>query len=213
MNNALFSVPVIALNFVLDYKFIVFCNISQNNCFMQSQSWLVQFYIVPLWLCYVWMCSTFVDSKRLYLQQIRLLYKSWFSNLLSVEIHCSTISVSLSSTELNFSYNKFFNEAEPGQNSQWWIMQFLLFTSQTSAMIISLYDVPNAVASNCAVWWMQQTHTFCVPENPGETHHFGFKGQNLEKLSFMLDFVHWRYTFPSLNLTTAVSDDTRFCVG
>jgi len=56
----------------------------------------------------------------------------------SVEIHCSTRSVSLSSTVPNFAYNKIFNEAEPGQNSQQWIMQFLLFTSQTSALIIFL---------------------------------------------------------------------------
>ena len=35
-----------------------------------------------------------------------------------------------------------------------------------------------------------------------------------KNLSLMLDLVLWRYyAIPSLNLTTAVFDDTRFCVG
>jgi len=120
-----------------------------------------------------------------------------FESARSVEIHCSTRIVSLPSIVLNFAYNKIFNEAESAQNSQRWIMQFLLFASQASALII-FYGIYTKSSGQHLCILMNATNIFYMrPSRSRRNTHFGFKNQNFEKLIFNVGFCSLKILYSS----------------
>ena len=135
----------------------------------------------------------------------------YFSKRWSVVCHWQKWNSEFLSRWLSSSSRNFFKAALRGHDSQQCIMHTLLSGSQTTLLINSLYVYSQSITStsNTAFCWMLHTQTEWVCDDPGRTHHFGLRVQNLKNPIFMLGYLSLNalYSSNSLHRTNC------FCLG
>ena len=92
---------------------------------------------------------------------------------------------------LSPSFRNLRNTFVPGQLVQRFIIDSQFDGSDTAFLKRSLFATSHFWASNnkMVFWWVVQTHTKYVPDEPAMTHHLGRRVQNLENSIFTSGFL------------------------
>ena len=105
--------------------------------------------------------------------------------------------MSLSSSSRNLC-----NVFVPEQLVQWCIIHSWFDESQTTLLTRSLYETSQFRASTnkMVFWWIEQTHTKFVPDEPVIKHHLWWRVQNLGNPISTSGFLSWNATKNSWRL-------------
>ena len=122
-------------------------------------------------------------------QSVFIFFTSWCDSFQGSSV-CNPplwiVKLRIRSMSLSSSSRNLHNMLVPGQFVQWCIIHSQFDGSHTTALTGSLYVASQFRASTNKIvfWWVVQTHTKCVPDEPAMTHHLQWTVQNLENQIF-----------------------------